>query len=91
MRRTSTPSKTNPRNRPATQADVRRAWEKGVDEGCTIACAIMLTVLADKFDGKDYIPDIWREVNKLSDEIKEKRVSVSDLRRVLLNEYGVEV
>ena len=83
--------KTNPRRRPATEADVKRAWEQGVDEGCAIACAIMLTVLADKFDGKDYIPSIWKEVNKLSDEIKEKRVSVTDLRRVLLDEYGVEV
>lgn len=51
----------------------------------------MLTVLADKFDMSERIPDVWREVNKLSEELKESRVSIADLRHVLLTEYNVEV
>ncbi len=84
-------AKTNPRRRPASEADCHRAWEKGVLDGVSNACAILLTVLADKFDGGDYIPDIWAEVNKLSEEIKERRVSVADLRHTLLEEYGINV
>lgn len=83
--------KTNPRRRPATGEDVRRAWDDGVLAGVTNACAIFLTVLVDKFDGSPYIPDVWREINKLSEEIAERRVSVADLRAVLREEYGIEV
>lgn len=84
-------AKTNPRRRPATQADVARAWDEGVLAGVTNACAIFMTVLVDKFDGGPYIPDVWREINKLSEEIGEGRVSVADLRCVLREEYGIEV
>ena len=84
-------AKINPRRRPATEADCKKAWERGVLDGVSNACAILLTVLADKFDGGDYIPSIWAEVNKLSEEIKEQRVSVADLRHTLLEEYGIRV
>lgn len=84
-------NKTNPRRRPATEADVRRAWMDGVTDGVSNACAIILTVLVDKFDGADHIADIWREINKLSEEVKERRVSLADLRHVLREEYGIEV
>lgn len=84
-------AKTNPRRRPATQADVAHAWDEGVLAGVTNACAIFMTVLVDKFDGGPYIPDVWREINKLSEEIAERRVSVADLRAVLREEYGIEV
>ena len=81
----------NPRKIPRTQADVDRAWEKGVLDGVSNASAIFLSVLCDKFNGGDYIGQVWEEINKLSEEVKERRVSVADLRRVLLDEYGVEV
>lgn len=81
--------KKNPRSRPATQADVKRAWEKGVLDGVGNASAIFLTVLVDKFGGADHIKDVWLEINKLSEEVKERRVSVADLRRVLEEEYNI--
>lgn len=83
--------KKNPRSIPKTQEDVNRAWEKGVMDGVSNACAIMLTVLLDKFNAADYIQDVWKEVNKLSEEIGERRVSVTDLRNMLKEEYGIEV
>lgn len=83
--------KTNPRKVPRTQADCDRAWQKGVVDGVSNACAIFLTVLLDKFNGADHIKDVWNEINKLSEEVKEKRVSVADLRHILLAEYGIEV
>lgn len=83
--------KTNPRKRPATQEDVKRAQTKAVNEAVRMASAIFLTVLCDKFNGADHIPDVWREVNKLSEEIKEKRISVSDLIVTLREEYEIDV
>lgn len=83
--------KKNPRTRPATQADVKRAWEKGVLDGVGNASAIFLTVLVDKFGGADHVKDVWLEINKLSEEVKERRVSVADLRRVLNEEYNIIV
>ena len=77
--------------RPATQEDVNRAWERGLNDGVTEAMTILLTVLVDKFDGSPYIRDVWREVQKLSEEVGERRVNVTDLRRVLLDEYEIEV
>lgn len=83
--------KTNPRKRPASQADVRRAETKAVNDAVRMTSAIFLAVLCDKFGGADYIPDVWREVSKLSEEIKEKRVSVPDLIRMLDTEYNILV
>ena len=83
--------KTNPRNKPASEEDVKRARAKGIEDGVTCACAIFLTVMVDKFDAEDKIKDIWGETNKLSEEIKEGRVSVADLRYTLRSEYGIEL
>ena len=83
--------KKSPQSLPATQADVRRARSKGIDDGVTMACVIILTVLVDKFGGSPYIPELWREINKLSEEVKEGRVSLSDLRNVLRTEYQIEI
>lgn len=83
--------KVNPRRRPATEADVDKAWEQGVLEGCSNAAAIFLMVLVDKFNGADYVADVWEEINKLSEEIAERRVSIADLRTVLREEYKIGV
>ena len=84
-------AKTNPRRRPASWEDVNRAWQKGVLDGCSNASAIFLTVLVDKFGGEDQVQDVWKEIVKLSEEVKERRVSVADLRTTLREEYGVIV
>lgn len=83
-------AKTNPRRQPATQADVDRAWDRGVIAGVNNAVVIFLTVLVDKFNGADHIADVWQEINKLSEEIKEGRVSCADLRTVLREEYDID-
>ena len=81
--------KVNPRRRPATEADVLRARDDAVEEAVRLASAVFLTVLVDKFNGADWVPEIWKEVNKLSEEINERRVSCNDLVHVLKTEYGI--
>lgn len=83
--------KTNPKRRPATQQDVDRAYAKGTTDGCNLAMAIFLTVIVDKFNGKDWVPDIWEACSKLSQEIKEHRVNLFDLVNVLEAEYDIEI
>lgn len=84
-------SKVNPRKRPASEEDVRRAWDDGVLVGVSNATAIFLSVLVDKFDGAEKIGSVWSEIIKLTEEVRERRVSIGDLRCVLREEYGIEV
>lgn len=83
--------KKNPRSIPRTQADVDRAWEKGVLDGVSNASAMFLTVVVDKFNGAEYVKQMWEEIIKLSEEVRERRVSVADLRCVLREEYDIEI
>lgn len=81
--------KKNPRSIPKTQADVDKAFDRGVTAGVRKASAIFLTVLCDKFNGGDYIRDVWDEITKLAEEVGERRVSVTDLERTLYEEYSI--
>ena len=62
--------KVNPRRRPATQADVQRAKQKGQEEAIKLAWSILFTVLRDKegYDLED-LQRVWKEVDDLSDSI----------------------
>ena len=84
--------KQNPRRRPATAADVKRARQEALGIATDAACAIFLTVLLDKerADG-EIIKRVWREINELSDSITKGYVSIADLKRVLKDEYDIEL
>ncbi|MBO5967323.1 MAG: hypothetical protein J6S14_02360 [Clostridia bacterium] len=83
--------KTNPRNIPKTQADVDAAWERGVMDGVHYASAMFMNVLLDKFNARDYVQDIWKEMEKLSEEVLEKRVKIPEITRMLKEEYDIEL
>jgi len=85
------PSKVNPRKIPRTQADVDKAWDDGVLAGVNNATAIFLTVCADKFGMEDQMIPLWNEINKLSQSVLERRVSIPDLKRTLLEDYNINV
>ena len=84
--------KVNPRRRPATAEDVKRAAKAGVDETVSATQAIFFTVLRDKegYD-KEQLTKFWQEVKDLSDEILEGYVSINDLKRVLREEVGIYI
>ena len=83
--------KTNPRRRPATMADVERAKQEAFKEAVSYAIAIIFTALKDKGNmNNEELLRIWDAVNELSDSITRGYVSISDLRHVLLVEYGIE-
>ena len=85
-------TKTNPRRRPATQADVERARDDAVTETVRFCMTIFFTVLLDKFAAsKDDLQRVWDEVNDLSDSVKKKYVSLKDLKTVLVEEYDIHL
>ena len=83
--------KINPRNIPRTQADVDRAREEGIVTGVHYAAAMFMNVLLDKFNAADHIQDVWHHMNKLSEEVKEGRVKVPEIIRMLRDEYNIEL
>lgn len=83
--------KINPRNIPRTQADVDRAREEGIVTGVNYACAMFMNVLLDKFDAKDYVAEIWQHMTKLSEEVKEGRVKIPEIIKMLKDEYDIEL
>lgn len=85
------PKRVNPRRRPATMADMEKAKRTIMAEATGHAVAVFLTVLVDKYNMENRIGDVWADINKLSEEVNEGRVSVADLEDVLLREYGIRV
>ena len=84
--------KVNPRRRPASEADVKRSKASASDEAVKLAIAIFLTVLCDDFNfDKDQLQLAWERMDKLSESIKEHRVSAWDLVEVLREEYGIDL
>lgn len=84
-------AKTNPRKIPRTQADVDAAREEGIITGVHYASAMFMNVLLDKYDAKDHVSDIWQHMVKLSEEVKEGRVKIPEIIRMLKEEYDVEL
>ena len=84
--------KVNPRRRPATQADVQRAKQKGQEEAVKLAWSILFTVLRDK-EGYELegLQRVWKEVDDLSDSIAKGYCTVTDLRDVLKQEIGANI
>ena len=84
--------KVNPRRRPATEADVRRAKDAAIGAAINSAWAIFFTVLRDK-EGmeNERLRRIWDHVNDLSDGIAQGYVSVQDLMATLYEEAGLTI
>jgi hypothetical protein len=84
--------KVNPRRRPATQADVNRARDQAVADAVHLCMAVFFTVLLDKEQAdKEILHRVWDEVNDLSDSINQGYVTEADLKRVLREEYDIEI
>lgn len=86
------PKRINPRRRPATQADVQRAKDTATADACRVTLAIFFTALLDKEGmGAEQLQRIWREVEALSESVRDGYVSAPDLIRVLREEYEIDI
>lgn len=84
--------KTNPRRRPATQADVKRAKREAQNEALSLSMVIFLTVMKDKEGAtNEDLYRIWKEIEDLSDSVVQGYVDLWDLKTVLEKEYNIHV
>lgn len=82
-------SKTNPRNIHRTEADCRREYKRGQDEGIKCGLTIMLYTLFDKYGAsEDDMRRFAADFNYTVDSIAKGYIKESDLRRVVKDEYG---
>ena len=70
---------------------IREAKEKATEQAVSLSLVLMFSVLLDKYNAEDHIYDIWKDWNKLAEEVKEGRVNLSDLRDVLRKEYQIGI
>lgn len=84
--------RTNPRKRPATMADIKKAKTQALDEALNLAWSIFFMVLADKegYTVED-MQRVWKHCEDLSDSIVQGYVTVRDLRETLHEENGMVI
>lgn len=83
---------TNPNKIPRTQADVDRAYKRGVDDGLNQGIEMILWVLIDKHDAPmDDIQQLAEELEYVADSIGRGYTTFSMIRKTLKDEYDVEV
>ena len=76
--------KTNPARIPKTQADVDRAYERGMDFGRQTATAIFLFTLPGKEHAdKEILQRVWGEIESVSEDVISRTVTVAAIRTVL--------
>ena len=74
--------KPNPKKKPATQADVKKAKSQVETRVIKLAWAIMFSVLADKEGMSDEdLQRIWKEVEDLSGSISKGYVNLSEFQK----------
>ena len=82
----------NSRKIPRTQADVDKAYKRGMNDGLQGALTIMLYTLKDKFGSEDTdLKEFADAFNYTVDGINKGYVSEKDLMDVIRDEYGVTV
>lgn len=80
--------KTNPRRIPKTQADVDKAYDKGLLDGSIGALTIMLYVLHDKFDAEDdQLKEFSDAFDYVADSMAKGYITQADLKTVVKEEY----
>jgi hypothetical protein len=73
-------------------ADVQRAKDTATADACRVTLAIFFTALLDKEGmGAEQLQRIWREVEALSESVRDGYVSAPDLIRVLREEYEIDI
>ena len=84
--------KTNPRRRPATQADVERAKKQATNEAIKRICYLMLYILIDKHNAPyEDMQQFAEEINYYADSIRSGYISWKDVEHVVVDEYDMRL
>lgn len=80
--------KPNPKNQPATQADVKRAKRQARDEAICLVVYMVLYIFIDKHNAsKEEIQQLGHEINDLADSISKGYLKWQDIKKMLEEEY----
>ena len=91
---TMSKKKVNPRKHlfHMNEQELKKELQKAANNGVGLALALFITVMVDKYGfDQDQVKELWGHLDKLSEEVKEGRVSAWDLKTVLLEEYNIEL
>lgn len=84
--------KTNPRRKPATQADVEKAKRDATSEAIRRTFYLAFYILIDKHDApKEEILQLADEINYYADSITRGYVTWRDIEKVVVEDFGVTV
>lgn len=81
--------KINPVNKPRSQADVDRAFDRGLMLGLKQGEILLMYTLVDKHEHELDIVQVWHDILKIEHEMAEGRLNLSDIRCTLKEEYGM--
>lgn len=82
-------AKVNPKRIPRNQADVDKAYDKGLTDGTVCGLTVMLYVMKDKFDADDEQLQTFSDAfNYVIDSMARGYITQSDLKCVVREEYG---
>lgn len=80
--------RTNPRNHPASKADVQRSYNAGIESCLALVC----WTLKEKMNAtQEYIARFNREFNRQCELIEDGYVTEEEIREAMKNEYDLEV
>lgn len=84
--------RTNPRRKPASQADVERARLEGQAEGARYMAGALFMALTDTVAASDDdFQTIWNRAMKIHQEVIERRITWADIMRTLKEERGFRI
>lgn len=84
--------KINPRRRPASQADVKRAKDQAIVKAIALAKALTFTALLDEGIIKpEDVKRGWEKTQYLADSVKKGYCSIQDMYDTLIADYGVDL
>lgn len=86
------PRKVNPRNRPMTEADVKKAKHEATQSAMKHALYLVLYILIDKHDAPiEDVQQLARELNHLSKQVASGALSWSFIYKVLEEDYDLKL
>jgi hypothetical protein len=83
--------KVNPKRRPATQMDVKRAKMETTDKAIVLTKVIMLTALLDaELIKPEHVKFAWERTQAMAENVLKGYCTIQDMYNVLVNDYGIE-
>jgi hypothetical protein len=82
---------TNTKKIPRSQADVDKAYDRGIIAGFRGGDLLWMNAILDKYEDRIDLISVWDSVKKLQEEVAEKRISFRDVKQMLKDEYQIEM